>query len=105
LPATCDEKLDRTILMEELMIVLDKSKSVKAAGPQDRLFNVILENEKLPEEWAASKTIMLFKKGDPSEPGNYRPITLLNASMKIFMHILTSHLTEWAEKHNVLQEE
>jgi hypothetical protein len=120
---TFHEDIDKEIDMEELQCALVKSKPGKAAGPDGisaeffrnlstgrklqllDLFNSILRNEILPEDWSTSKTVMLYKKGDPLEPINYRPITLLNAAMKVFMRIITSRLSSWASKQNILPEE
>ena len=35
---------------------------------------------------------LLYKKGDPREIRNYRPITLLNVDYKIMAHILVARL-------------
>jgi hypothetical protein len=59
----------------------------------------------LPEDWSTRIPVMLYKKCDPLEPINYRPITLLNAAMKVFMRIITSRLSSWASKQNILPEE
>jgi hypothetical protein len=59
----------------------------------------------LPEDWSTPIPVMLYKKCDPLEPINYRPITLLNAAMKVFMRIITSRLSSWASKQNILPEE
>jgi hypothetical protein len=37
-------------------------------------------------------------KGDTGDPMNYRPISLLNVSMKIFMQLITNRINLWAEK-------
>lgn len=47
--------------------------------PLVKLFNLILEHEQLPEQWLSSTIILLYKKGDPAEVSNYRPISLMAA--------------------------
>lgn len=39
-----------------------------------------------------SSVILLFKKGDRAEPGNYRPITLMPVEVKILSRVLTNRL-------------
>jgi hypothetical protein len=70
-----------------------------------RLFNCILEKECIPEVWSNATTLILYKKGDPLQPINYRPISLLNSSMKIFMQIITCRLKKWASTYQILPEE
>jgi hypothetical protein len=69
------------------------------------LFNRIWVEDDFPEDWTTSNTLMIFKKGDISNPMNYPPITPLNCIMKLFIQILTSRLTQWAEQNNISPEE
>jgi len=113
-PIQVHDTLDKDITVEELSTVLSSLKNNKACGtdkimneffsslpPCSRenlrtIFNTILHDEQIPTHWPLSITSMIFKKGDPSLPVNYRPITLLNASLKIFTKILTVRLSKWA---------
>ncbi len=59
----------------------------KAAAPGISVFVASLINRSLsagifPQEWKVSKVISLFKKGDPIDPDNYRPISLTNIISK-----------------------
>lgn len=47
---------------------------------------------------------MLYKKGDNLNPANYRPISLVNAIVKLFTLILFHRLNKWAEYNRVLPE-
>ena len=47
---------------------------------------------------------MLFKKGDPHDPGNYRSISLLNILSKVFTGILQRRLMIWCEQHKIISE-
>ncbi|KAJ8654292.1 hypothetical protein O0I10_009987 [Lichtheimia ornata] len=38
----------------------------------------------IPEHWRMSRTILIYKKGDIQDPGNWRPIALQNSISKIY---------------------
>ncbi|CDH61238.1 reverse transcriptase [Lichtheimia corymbifera JMRC:FSU:9682] len=42
----------------------------------------------MPDHWKMSRTILLSKKGDPNDPGNWRPIALQNSTSKIYSAII-----------------
>eukprot|EP00973_Karenia_brevis_P067404 9374957-Karenia_brevis.AAC.1 len=50
--------------------------------------NAIWHRVEIPHQWHVAKVACLFKKGDPSIPSNYRPISLLPVGYKIFSFIL-----------------
>ena len=54
------------------------------AKPIAVLINRSLKEGKCPSRMKTAKVIPLFKSGDPEEPGNYRPISLLSVYSKIF---------------------
>lgn len=47
---------------------------------------------------------MIYKKGDPENPQNFRGISLINIITKIFTSILEKRLSHWAEESNILNE-
>ncbi|KAJ8652365.1 hypothetical protein O0I10_011986 [Lichtheimia ornata] len=42
----------------------------------------------IPEHWRMSRTILIFKKGDMQDPGNWRPIALQNSTSKLYSAVL-----------------
>ena len=53
------------------------------------LFNDILVNKACPPEgWKKSRLKIIFKKGDPKLPKNYRPIAILPILYKLFSRML-----------------
>lgn len=42
----------------------------------------------MPDHWKMSRTILLYKKGDPHDPGNWRPIALQNSTSKIYSTVI-----------------
>ena len=47
-----------------------------------------------PDKWKCALLNPLFKKGDPHDPGSYRPISLLSTLSKVIERIVADHLYE-----------
>ena len=74
-------------------------KPYKLLSPEQRvpLLNVMnhcLTSGIVPSEWKRGVITTLFKKGDPLEIGNRRPITLLTIDYKILSKMLTARLNK-----------
>ena len=63
-----------------------------------KLITSIWKREKLPEEWKESIIVPIHKKGDKTDCNNYRGISLLPTTYKIFSHILLSRLIPYAKE-------
>ncbi|KAK6744537.1 hypothetical protein RB195_011327 [Necator americanus] len=57
-----------------------------------RLFTRYLSECKVPKQWKTSKTVLLYKKGDPHDIGNYRPICLLFVIYKLFTRVILNRI-------------
>ncbi|KAK6727479.1 hypothetical protein RB195_005267 [Necator americanus] len=57
-----------------------------------RLFTRYLSECKVPKQWKTSKTVLLYKKGDPHDIGNYRPICLLSVIYKLFTKVILNRI-------------
>lgn len=57
-----------------------------------QLFNDILIQKKLPKEWGISIVTLLYKKGDPTDLKNYRPISLQQAIYKVFAKLILNRI-------------
>jgi len=122
LPYLEDLELDAPILEEEVLRVINRCKNNKAPGT-DRIpaeffkhatplfiakltqaYNYIFEYGDIPPNFRDSIIFPIFKKGEPSDPRNYRGISFLNAIYKIFAGVILERLTVWVEKNNLLSE-
>ena len=56
------------------------------------LFNMCWKRHQVPKEWLQSKVISLFKKGSRSDPQNYRGISLLDTTYKVYARIVNNRL-------------
>ncbi|KAK6735633.1 hypothetical protein RB195_018695 [Necator americanus] len=57
-----------------------------------KLFTRYLSECKVPKQWKTSKTVLLYKKGDPHKIGNYRPICLLSVIYKLFTRVIFNRI-------------
>ena len=62
--------------------------------PLTNVFNKIVESETIPTQWNTSEIIILHKKGDKSQLGNYRPLSLSSNLNKVFTKILKKRMGE-----------
>ena len=108
------------ITEEDVMRVIDKLKICKSPGPDKIyprilkeikeaickplcvIFNLSLRTGKVVSELA--NVTPLFKKGDKSNPGNYRPISLTSVVCKLMKSILRDKIVEFLEKNNIIRD-
>ena len=48
------------------------------------IFKAILTSKYVPKAWKTSRTVMLYKKSDPNNPANWRPIGITSVMYRIF---------------------
>ena len=61
-------------------------------------FNIVLESGFIPNEWGIGVIFPIYKKkGDTSDPNNYRGITLLSCFSKLFTALLNTRVTAFLE--------
>ena len=66
-----------------------------------KIFNIIFDSGIVPHDWSVDNKIPIYKqKGDPTDPANYRPITLLSCLGKLFTSILINRLQLFTEKYD-----
>ncbi|KAE9418056.1 hypothetical protein Angca_007724, partial [Angiostrongylus cantonensis] len=98
------------VLSSEIQYAISSVKNRGAPGPEGmrsehlknlppvlvntlaRLFTRYLSECKVPTLWETSKTMLLFKKGDLHDKGNYRPICLLSVVYKLFTRVILNML-------------
>lgn len=61
-----------------------------------KIFEAIKITRHIPKSWKTSKTVMLYKKGDPNMPKNWRPVGMTSTMYRI----MTAHLAGVIQKEN-----
>lgn len=68
------------------------------------LFVYLWEQRVTPKQWKTALTILLYKKDDPRQVKNHRPIGLLNTIYKLWTTIVTKCLAMFVEQNNLLSD-
>ena len=58
-----------------------------------------------PISWTKGAIVPIYKKGDKSDPSNYRGITLINIVAKLFSLVLRNRINTWCENENIYRNE
>ena len=66
------------------------------------LFQASLHQQSIPDIWKHANVTPIYKKGDKTNPSNYRPVSLTCISCKLLEHIICSRLMQHLTKHNIL---
>jgi hypothetical protein len=69
-----------------------------------KLFRLILKTNIFPSSWKHAVVQPVPKKGDPSDPSNYRPIAITSTLSKVFETILNSKIVSHLEKFNIISD-
>ena len=119
-PPTAQKFSFRLVNQADILKLIDKLPTKKSAGP-DGVSSVIIKeirieiaplltiaiNQSLtsgifPSTLKVAKVIPLFKnKGEPTEFGNYRPISLLNVISKIYERVIYNQIYAYFTSNNL----
>lgn len=74
------------------------------AEPLSLIFQESYQTGILPAQWKSANIVPIFKKGNRSDPANYRPISLTAVPCKIMESIIKEQLTKYLEFNDLLSE-
>ena len=66
------------------------------------LYNKSIKTGKVPADWLIGNVIPIFKKGDKTDPANYRPVSLTSVPCKIMEHIIFSSAMNHFDDNKIL---
>ena len=79
-----------------------KDAKAALAEPLCYLINQFITEGKFPEDLKKASVTPLFKKGNPEDPLNFRPISVTSALSKIFEKAFSSQITSFLEREQLL---
>ena len=72
------------------------------AYPLTFLFNLSVQQCKIPGEWKKAKVMPLYKSGAKSDPKNFRPISVLPVVSKVYERLVHNQLASYFDENNLL---
>ena len=89
---------------DEIPAVVWKSMRDEISQPLCTLVNQMFHDSIYPDIFKVAKVIPIHKKGSRTDPGNYRPISILPVVSKVFEKVIFMQLNEFFEKYNLYDE-
>ena len=71
-----------------------KEASKELAIPLTKLFKKSIDEGKIPADWKFAEVTAIFKKGNKTDPGNYRPVSLTCICCKILEQFVRDKIVE-----------
>ncbi|CAM4630454.1 unnamed protein product [Lepidochelys kempii] len=111
---------DAEIGKEQVKNDLDKFDVFKSPGPDEmharilkelteeisEAFAIIFEKSwktgEIPEDWKRAHKVLIYKKGNKGNPGNYRPVSLTSVPGKIMEQIIKESICKHLEDNKVI---
>ena len=66
------------------------------------IINLCLTTNDIPDRWKHSRVIPIYKSGDPSDPSNFRPISILPVISKIVERVVQRQLYYYLSANHLL---
>ena len=84
--------------------VLQKTAS-ETSKPLEIIFRKSLSSGECPTDWRSANVAPIHKKGDRTDPSNYRPISLTSQVCKVLESIVRAHILEHLADNDILRDE
>ena len=88
--------------LDNIAAVFLKSCASELAKMLSFIIQQSLDKQTIPEDWRKALVTPAFKKGDRSNPENYRPIPLTSICCKIAEHVIASQTMTHLDQHHIL---
>ena len=75
----------------------------EVSGPLFKIFQKSLSSGQVPNDWKLANVTPIFKKGNKSDPSNYRPVSLTCVVCKIMESLIKSRIVNFFDQHSLLK--
>lgn len=86
---------------DELPVVLLKDNAYAISKPLCSIINQSFLTGQFPSQLKLAEVVPILKKGDPKNPDNYRPVSILPVLSKVFEKIASNQILSFFENNNI----
>ena len=97
-------KKSYTLLPDNIPAIIFQMFSYELSIPLTLLFNKSLSLGVFPNKWKLSFIVPIFKKGDPTDKDNYRPISIIYIIPSFFERIIVEHINFYLTTNSIITE-
>ena len=72
--------------------------------PLQIIFQMSLDKGECPSDWKTANVTPIHKKGDRTDPSNYRPVSLTSQVCKVLELLVRARLIEHLDVNNLMNE-
>ena len=90
---------------DEFKPIVIKDISNNIAEPLTYIINLVFQTATVPSELKFAHVTPIFKGGDPLQPQNYRPISVLPVFSKLLERLIYNRLFEYLNAHNIISKQ
>ncbi|CAL4160470.1 unnamed protein product, partial [Meganyctiphanes norvegica] len=120
----CEREINEIeVTQEDVQIRLEKLNVTKSCGPDNihplvlqktasatcvplkLIFNRSLGTGECPDDWRSANVTPIHKKGDRTNPSNYRPVSLTSQVCKVLESIVRKQILGHLAENNILRDE
>ena len=109
-----------TVSKEEIENLLNGLRAIKATGMDSlparflkdgveviacilsHIINVSLHSSQIPEDMKNARVVPLYKKQSNTDPGNYRPVSILSVTSKILERLVYNQLEHYLKEKKIV---
>ena len=92
----------KAVGLDELSSLFLRDGASVIVGPVQHIINISILTEAVPSCFKQARVLPLFKKGSKLDPGNYRPVSILNVLSKVLERAVHARLSEYLSKRDLL---
>jgi hypothetical protein len=93
---------NKAVGLDDISSKFLKDGACSIVKPVSHIVNISIITETVPLCFKQARVVPLFKKGSKLDPGNYRPVSILNVLSKILERAVHGQLKEFLERRDLL---
>ena len=86
---------------DKIPSIILKELSEELSFPLQLIMNKSLADGIVPDKWKTAEVTAIYKKGDKSDPGNYRPVSLTSITCKVMESLIADQIRSYMEYNNM----